>query len=99
MKLTSLHDWYELDARVKRRIARLSAWRPPGAPAKGADAWMARQAALATAAPFLLTPLVTFLLYPWLPQRDAWLYELAGLMLLGVALVAHIEYKKAQAEA
>lgn len=96
------HDlayWRDLDARVK---ARLDAWmsRPfPGAPKHGTEYWIARQACLALAPPFLLAPLVTWLLYPWLPQPEAWLYEAAGMMLLGVALVAHTEYKKAQERA
>lgn len=96
MKLTSLEAWRELDARVKHRFDELTRWRPPGAPSLGADAWMSRQAAVAIATPFLLTPLITWILYPWLPQQDWWLYESTGVMLLGVAFVANTEYKKAQ---
>lgn len=88
--------WRELDARVKRRLAAWTARPFPGMPRVGGEHWLTRQVTLALAPAFLLTPLVTWVLYPWLPQPEWWLYEGAGLMLLGVALVAHTEYKKAQ---
>lgn len=87
--------WRALDLRVKRRVGE---WldRPfPGAPRVGTDWWMARQVSLALAPPFFLAPVITTILYPWLPQPSAWLYVATSLMLLGVAFVAHTEYKKA----
>lgn len=91
--------WRELDARVKRRLAEWTSRPLPGMPARGGEHWLTRQATLWLAPAFLLTPLATWLLYPWLPQAEWWLYEAVGVMLLGVAVVAHTEYKKAQQSA
>lgn len=96
------HDlayWRDLDARVKRRFADWLSRPLPGMPQEGGEHWLTRQATLWLAPAFLLTPLATRILYPWLPQPEWWLYEAAGMMLLGVALVAHTEYKKAQQSA
>jgi len=95
VKWTSLDAWYDLDKRAKNWFARLGTnVRFRGVAPEALNAWLTAQACLALAVPFVATPLVTWILYPWLPQPDAWLYEFAGVMLLGVALVASHEYKK-----
>lgn len=100
MKWTNLDDWHELDRRVKERVARMgSDIRFRGVAPEALNAWLTSQVTLAVAVPLLAAPLVTWVLYSWLPQPDAWLYELAGVMLLGVALAAHHEYKKLNATA
>lgn len=99
MKWTSLDDWHRADRALKDR---LDAWtkRPfPAMPEVGGEPWLLRQVTLALALPFLLAPPVTWFFYPWLPQPEAWLYEAAGAMLLGVAFVAHTDHRKAQQEA
>lgn len=97
MRILTLAYWYELDRRAKKRFDELLARPIPGLPEKGGDWWLARKLTLGLAPPFLLAPVATKLLYSWLPQPDWWLYEAMGMMLLGVAFVAHTEYKKAQA--
>lgn len=99
MKWTSLAAWHDLEARLKTRLDEWTRHPFPGMPKVGGDAWLTRQVALALAPAFLLTPIATWILYPWLPQPEAWLYEATGVMLLGVSFVAHTEYKRAQLHA
>lgn len=96
MKWRSLDEWYRVERELKERIDACTKRPFPAMPEIGGERWLTRQITLALAPPFLLAPIVTWLLYPWLPQPEAWLYEAAGLMLLGVAFVAHADYRKAQ---
>lgn len=88
--------WYDLEARLKRRFDEITKRPFPAMPHVGGEMWLLRQVTLALAPAFLLVPIVTWALYPWLPQPDWWIYESAGVALLTVAFVAHTEYKKAQ---
>ena len=96
MKWTKLDEWYRVERELKERLDELTKRPFPAMPDVGGEAWILRQVTLALAPPFFLAPLVTWLLYPWLPQPEAWIYEAAGMMLLCVAFVAHTDYKKAQ---
>lgn len=91
--------WRALDAKVKRCLVEIMDRPFRAMPKVGGELWLTRQITLALAPPFLLTPVATWMLYPWLPQPEAWLYEAAGVMLLDVAFVAHTDYKKAQQSA
>lgn len=92
MKWTSLEDWRRLDREVKERFAR---WEPRfrGIPPEHTTVWLTYNVCAALAPPFLLAPLITWKLYPWLPQPDAWIYACVGMALGGVALAARHEYK------
>lgn len=92
----NLAYWRALDADVKRRFDEWTKRPIPGVPTLGTDAWVMRQVSLAFGVPLLLTPLVTLILYPWLPQPDGLVMLWMGMGALGVALAAHHEYKKAQ---
>lgn len=96
MKWRSLDEWYRVERELKERLDALTQRPFPAMPEIGGEHWLTRQVTLALAPAFLLAPLVTWLLYPWLPQREAWMYEAAGVMLLAAAYVAHADYKKAQ---
>lgn len=93
MKWTSLEEWRRLDRDVKERFAK---WEPRfrGIPQEHVDLWLTYQMCAALALPFLLTPLVTWLIYPWLPQPEAWIHACAGMSLGVVSLAARHDYKK-----
>lgn len=94
MKWTNLAEWHRLDREVKAWLDRATDLRFKGVPPQSLNAWLTAQVCFAIAIPLLLTPLVTMLLYPWLPQPDRWLYGLTGVGLLCVSLGAYHEYKK-----
>lgn len=96
MKWTTLAWWHEQDRRLKERVANMQEPRFRGVPRGAVGAWLMSQLCFAMAIPFLLTPIVTRLLYPWLPQQDAWIYILAGAMLLAASLAAHRECQRAR---
>ena len=100
MKWTSLEAWAKLDRDVKERAAKFGEGiHFRGIAPNAVGDWLTSQVCATLAVPVLATPIVTWLLYPWLPQPDAWLYVVAGLMLLGMSLVARHEYKKKNLEA
>lgn len=97
MRWRSLAEWHRVERDLKGRLDRLTKRPFPAMPEVGGEHWLTRQVTLALAPAFLLVPVVTWLLYPWLPQPEAWIYEAAGVMLLAVSFVAHTEYNRAQA--
>lgn len=77
-------EWRTLDHRVKARVSRRLTIPPRGPIASAHEeraftAWVAWQAFLALAIPFLLTPLLMWLLFPRLPLRHPEAYVLPGI--------------------
>lgn len=88
--------WHERDARVKKWFVELGRDERPWPEHERTRAIMLLCHAIGW--PCLLTPLITWWMYPWLPQPDAALFYLWGAASLGGALLAHLRLRDSRDE-